>query len=91
MSANVKQMLQAVDRVLFTLTDQRLKVKLNRDGQISYPFKVKDVFDSETQDFISQYLRLGSKRAWFENSCFVSFKLSGEKKEMLLYGSEDKR
>jgi hypothetical protein len=88
---NVLKMLQLMDKVIAEQTDLRFKSKLDPDGRISYPCKVKDVFDEEAQEFISQYLRLGSKRAWLETTCLVTFNMNGKKKEMVLYASKDKR
>jgi hypothetical protein len=50
-----------MDEVIAEQTDRRLKAKA-RSGWSNNPCKVKDVFDEEAQDFISQDLRLGAKR-----------------------------
>ena len=57
-------MLKSIDKVIADQTDRRHGKRLDPNGRISYPYKVKDVFDQNTQDFISNYFRLGPKKTW---------------------------
>ena len=88
MSTRVKEMLMSIDMILFSLTDQRYSYQLDRNHQISKPFQCSEVFDEETLAFISQYLRKGAKKRWFESNCLVSFRQCGAKKQMYLYGDK---
>lgn len=58
---NVLKMLQLIDTVISEQTDLRFKRNLDPDGRISYPCKVKDVFDEEAQEFISIFTTWGEK------------------------------
>ena len=80
-------MLKNMDQVIRNITDQRRSHSVTAMGQLKAGMKLVHYFDEETLEFISKYFRKGIKKGWLEQTCLVSFRLSGKKKEMVLFAS----
>ena len=80
-------MLKNMDQVIRNITDQRRSHSVTMMGQLKAGLKLVYYFDEEALEFISKYFRKGAKKGWLEQTCLVSFRLSGKKKEMVLFAS----
>ena len=86
-------MLIIIGAVVTQLTDpENLEEdSVNKFGQIKEGFKLNLEFDQDNLDFLSLYFKQGKKKEWLEQTCCISFRLSGIDREMILFASEHKR
>lgn len=84
-------MLKIMGDKIHRLTDQRRSHSVTAFGQLKAGLKVNQIFDEEICEFISNYFKKGPRKNWLEESCLISFRLFGPKREVLLFSSSEKR
>ena len=83
----IREMLKIMGDKILKITDQRRSHSVTAMGQLKAGLKLVHYFDEETLEFISKYFKKGVKKGWLEQTCLVSFRLSGKHKEMVLFAS----
>jgi hypothetical protein len=84
-------MLKIMGDKIHKITDQRRSHSVTAFGQLKAGLKLDQNFDEETRKFISNYFRKGARKNWLEESCLISFRFLGQKREILLFASSEKR